>query len=314
MPRPPPPLIQPDPTCICSNRPRPRADDPAAETILIGAIAAASDVLDTRHMNSTACVTTAAGRRWLLASGIEILVPVVAPFVSTDALGTAIIGDVNDALDDGSFVSYLRSFTTTACFTDSVAEAIYVKGPTAAPTAVPTAARTDPRHGRTAVGELALILVLVMCFVGVCAFGLILAKSGCTAQQKKKEMEGEEPQPFTTIAPGLVAIPMHQPAPILLGEQVHETEREAGPGYYTFTVDHDDNDNDGASSFGALEEVLTVEFGVTEVKPGPPASKAKDEQIVPSTDFEDFYAPIVPPKDLSFAGHSADQSALSAEV
>lgn len=191
--------------------------DREAERILIGALAASCDVLNTNHMNSTVCAAWASGRRQPLASGVEIDVPIVAPFVTAEALGEAVVDDMNEAIDDGSFVGYLQSFNSTVCYINSVAEAAYLyeNPPTAAPTRVPATAapRTATGTGRYRL----LTIVLIMACVGFCIFGLIM----CSGQKTKKDKQygRDDGEPGMIDPNAVAAVPRRQEEP-LIGHEI----------------------------------------------------------------------------------------------
>jgi hypothetical protein len=120
-------------------------DDDGAESALVSTIAATSDDVEEHHILNTTCVLIyydarrrlEAGRRELGNASVEIGIDLFAPAETSGALGQAVIADVGDSIENGTFLTMLLSFASAlnSTYFDSadVKDAYLIREPNAEP-------------------------------------------------------------------------------------------------------------------------------------------------------------------------------------
>ena len=141
---------------------------------MVDAAATASDSLREHYIYDTSCETVVStGRRHLsgYSNSLEITLYISAPALSSSTLAAGVVGDLNAAVEDGSFVASLQASDVTAFAavsvgvvysTDSPPSAVPTPVPTAVPTVMPTSYYSTITKGEAvAVGM--IIFVCICC-------------------------------------------------------------------------------------------------------------------------------------------------------
>ena len=153
---------------------------------MIDAAATASDSLKEHYIYDTSCETViSTGRRHLsgYSNSLEITLYISAPALSSSTLAAGVVGDLNAAVEDGSFVTSLQASDVTAFAavsvgvvysTDSPPSAVPTPVPTAVPTVMPTSYySTITKEQAAAVAVILIIIVCICCCICCCLFFFI---------------------------------------------------------------------------------------------------------------------------------------------